>query len=202
MKFHALPVTILALITIVLGAAGAVPAPQSPMANGVVLIIRHAEKPKSGTGLTPAGQQRAAAYVSYFEKYRIGSKVRPPDVLIATADTDSSHRERLTLEPLGKALGLPIDVRFQEDDVVSLANTIQTHPGGKTILICWHHGKIPALLQALGADPDALLPQGKWPSKVFNWVIQLPYDRNGHLIAGQAQRIDEHLLPGDATSTH
>ena len=190
-----LPFCLLAL-AVLPAAAQADAAP--PLANAVILIIRHAEKPADGSGLTPAGQQRAAAYVHYFRAYSVGSMPVHVDHLIASADTKRSQRPRLTVEPLSKASGLPLDLRFRDKDVEGLASALASQPGGKTILICWHHSEIPALLQDLGAKPETLLPGGKWPSGVYNWVIQLRYDRAGHLLPGQAKRINERLLPGDA----
>ena len=173
-------------------------APQPPLANDVILIVRHAEKPDTGSGLTPTGQQRARAYVHYFERYQIDAKVMRLDYLIASADTKHSQRPRLTIEPLSNALQIPIDSRFHDNDIAPLAQAIESRPRGRTILICWHHGEIPALLQALGANSNALLPRGKWPNGVYDWVIQLRYDSNGHLLPGHARRVSEHLLPGDA----
>jgi len=66
------------------------------------------------------------------------------------------------------------------------------------ILICWRHGNIPALLRALGAKPGDLLPRGKWPNSVYDWVILLSYDHDGRLIPASARRINEHLMPGDS----
>lgn len=67
------------------------------------------------------------------------------------------------------------------------------------MLICWHHGQIPDLLRVLGAKPKTLLPNGAWPSQVFDWVIQLKFDHEGRLIHEEIRRISEHLLPGDST---
>ena len=181
-----------------LSAASAKTAPQTPLANDVILIVRHAEKPDTGSGLTPKGQQRAIAYIHYFENYQIGAKVLRLDYLMASADTKHSQRPRLTVDPLSNALHLSVDSRFHDNDIAPLADAIASQPHGKTILICWHHGEIPALLQALGANPNVLLPHGKWPNRVYDWVIQLRYDSKGHLIPGQARRVSEHLLPGDA----
>jgi broad specificity phosphatase PhoE len=197
MKVHSVQVCLL-LLALCLLAGGVVAAPAPPLANVVILIVRHAEKPDSGPGLTPAGQQRATSYVRYFEEYRIGTQVLRVDRLIAAADTKASQRPRLTLEPLSRALKLPIDTQYRDKDTDALAQALKTQPGGKTILICWHHGDIPSLLQALGGDSDALLPKGKWPEGVYNWVIQLRYDGRGHLVPAQARRINEHLLPGDS----
>jgi hypothetical protein len=42
------------------------------------------------------------------------------------------------------------------------------------------------------------LPHGKWPGSVYDWVILLSFDQNGHLIPSSSKRIIEHLLPGDS----
>lgn len=168
-----------------------------PLANAVILIIRHTGKPASGAGLSPSGQQRAAAYVEYFQRYRLDAQPLHLDCLIAAADTPQSRRSRLTLEPLSEAYQLPIDTRFQDQDVKRLARALRSQPSGRSILICWHHEEIPALIRALGVDPDWLLPHGKWPPTVYDWVIQLQYDGRGYLMPGSARRINQNLMPGD-----
>jgi len=196
MKLGTLPAFVLALF-VLLTAIGAVSAAPPPLANSVIVIIRHAEKPDDGPGLTPTGQQRAGAYVHYFETFRIDSQLRRPNILFATANTRKSHRETLTIQPLSAAFHLPIDDRFKDDDIQPLLDALKSEPAGKTILICWHHGEIPDLLQALGADPNALLPGGTWPDDAYSWLIELRFDGRGHLVAGKTRRINLHLLPGD-----
>jgi hypothetical protein len=164
--------------------------------NAVVLIIRHGEKPATGSSLSPAGKQRAKAYVKYFEDFSVNSKPLRLDYLIAAADSKESRRPRLTLEPLSKALDMRIDDRFPDTQGEKLANTMCQKPQGKQFLICWHHTEIPDLLRALGADPGALLPDGKWPDNVFGWVIQLRYGMSGKLL--EAKCISENLMPDDA----
>ncbi len=162
----------------------------------VVLIIRHAEKPASGNTLTPAGEERAKAYVHYFENYTADSKPVTINYLFAAADTKGSMRPRLTLEPLSKATGLKIDQRFTDKQGEGLADELRAKPHGGNILICWHHGQIPALLQALGADPKKLLPGGEWTDSIFGWVMQLRYGDQGQLV--EAKLIKENLMPDDA----
>lgn len=166
--------------------------------DAVILIIRHAEKPESGPELSPEGVQRAQAYVNYFKNFQLDSKPLKLDCLIATADTKGSHRPRLTLTPLSLALKLPIETAFKDKEFAALARDLETTPHGKHILICWHHGAIPDLLRALGADPAKLLPQGKWPSTDFGWLIELRYDHDGKLIPSECKRINEHLMPDDS----
>jgi hypothetical protein len=169
--------------------------------NATVLIIRHAEKPATGDGLSPEGYRRARAYADFFRRFEVDSKPVRPDWLFASSDSRGSRRPRLTLEPLGAALGRPLDTRFRPKEPGELAQELKSKPHGKVILICWHHGEIPELIRALGGQPEKLLPHGEWPSGVFNWIVELRYDDEGRLIPGEAMRINEDLMPGDSPST-
>ena len=166
--------------------------------NGIVLIIRHAENPENGRGLSPRGKERAKAYKNYFSNFTVDSKRLEPDVIFAANDSKHSHRPRLTVQPFAKAANLQVDTRFTTDQSAELAATVRASEQGKRILICWRHSQIPAILRALGATPETLLPNGKWPKLVYDWVILLSYDQNGRLIPAGTRRIDERLLPGDS----
>jgi hypothetical protein len=167
--------------------------------DAVILIIRHAEKTASGDELSPEGYKRAEAYVNYFKNYKVDGKPLKLDYLYAAADSKNSKRVRLTVEPLSKATGLKLDNRFANKKFQGMVDELQSTSHGHEILICWHHGQIANLVKALGADPDTLLPKGKWPDDVFNWVLELHYDGNGRLIPSETKRVNEHLMPGDAT---
>ncbi len=78
-----------------------------------------------------------------------------------------------------------------------MTEELRAREHGKGILVCWHHGEIPEILRAFGADPNALLPKGKWPDDVFGWVLELPFDHEGRLNPDKARRINENLQPGD-----
>lgn len=166
--------------------------------NAILLIVRHAENPASGRGLSPTGEQRAKAYKHYFLNFTVDSKRLQPQVILVADDSKHSHRPRLTMEPFAKAAKLPIDSRFDNNQPADLAAELRENDQGKVILVCWHHGQIPALLRALGAEPEKLLPNGKWPRDVYDWVILLSFDQNGHLIPSNSRRINEHLLQGDS----
>lgn len=167
------------------------------LSNATILIIRHAEKPEFGSGLSPEGEARAHAYARYFQKLRLDGKRVRLDYLVAADDSEHSQRSRLTLEPLAEALRLKPDLRFQAKEPEVLASELWSRPHGKTILVCWHHREIPELLRALGADPDSLLPHGQWPNQQFGWVLKLPFDSQGRLIRNETKRIKEHLMPDD-----
>jgi hypothetical protein len=190
--------SLIALITVLLLWIGVHCTNANPLQSSVVIIVRHAEKPDTGDGLAPAGDARANAYVDYFKHFTVNSNAVHFDYLFAAKDSRESKRPRLTIKPLSKALGLVINTEFKDDKYTELAEEL--HAGryrNKNILVCWHHGKIPELLAALGADPHKLLPNGKWPEDVFGWVVSLEYDQKGNL---NATVEDENLMPGDAAN--
>ena len=188
------------LFTAVLSASTLIAATQAQDGpkNATVLIIRHAEVADSGHGLSSRGEERAKAYKDYFLNFAVDSKRRNPEAVLVAADSKQSHRPRLTVEPFAKAAKLPIDSRFGNKQPTDLAAELRANHQGKVILICWHHGQIPALLRALGAAPETLLPNGKWPKTVYDWVIMASFDENGRLIPESTKRIPEHLLQGDS----
>jgi len=166
--------------------------------GATVLIIRHAEDGGTGRDLAPRGHERAEAYKNYFLNFTVDSKRLEPAVVFAAKDSKKSHRPRLTVGPFAKAAKLKIDTRFGNSQSTQLAADLRANHQGKVILICWRHPYVPDLLHALGAKPEDLLPRGKWPGSVYDWVILLSYDQEGHLIPGSARRINEHLMPGDS----
>jgi hypothetical protein len=164
---------------------------QNYLANNTVLIVRHSEKPESGTGLTAVGEARARLYAKYFQPFQEQGLFVPVDCLYAGADSEKSFRPRLTLEPLSKATGLPLHLKVGTKDSEALVLELKTEAHGKHPLIAWRHGDIPALLTAFGASPEKLLPNGKWPDDVFDWVIVLTTNPDGQL--SSARLIHEQL---------
>jgi hypothetical protein len=168
--------------------------------NAVVLIIRHAENGGTGQALAPRGEQRAEAYKDYFQNFTVDSKRLEPQAVFAAKDSKKSHRPRLTLEPFANAAKLRIDTRFGNSQSADLTADLRANYEGKVILICWRHPYVPNLLHALGAQPEDLLPRGRWPGSVYDWVILLSFDQNGRLIPSSSRRINEQLMPGDSHS--
>ena len=167
---------------------------QGPVKDGLagttVLIVRHAEKPESGDGLTAMGEARAKAYATYFEPFREEGLEIPVDCLFAGADSGKSQRPRLTLEPLAKATGMKIDSTVGTKDPAALVALLRGQSRCHKPLVAWRHGQIPALLAAFGASAD-LVPGGKWPDETFDWVLVLGFDGNGKVATQKL--IKEHL---------
>jgi hypothetical protein len=178
----------------------------SPMpANATIYLIRHAEKPDSGPGLSPAGQARAQAYVQYLQN-QTGPQGRPIrwNYLFASSDSENSDRPLLTITPLANAIQKTIDASYAEKHYDKLGKNIRDNAvnyANKNILICWHHGEILALAQTLGAAAEGLPSSSNWPAnwpgEVFGWLLQVYYDDHGALQDEHSQAINEHLMPDD-----
>lgn len=159
---------------------------ESHTADGrtVILMVRHAEKPAQGTGLTPEGQRHAEAYADFFTHYRLGGRVLRADALFAAKDSENSMRSRLTFTPLAAALKLPLDSSHEGKNFAALAALLRgAEFGGKNILVCWKHGEILQFAEALGVQPAKLPASAHWPAKwpdgEFRWVLQIVLDASG-----------------------
>jgi hypothetical protein len=175
-------------------------------ANATIYLVRHAEKPPSGTGLSAAGQARVDAYVNYFQNLADPSgKTIKWDYLFASAESEDSNRPFLTILPLAQAISKTIDSDFQDKHFSKLVEFIQQNPekrfDNSNILICWHHGEILDLAGSLGADSNHLPPSSNWPlnwpGKVFGWLLKIYYKSDGTLHHEQTQATNEKLMPDD-----
>jgi phosphohistidine phosphatase SixA len=172
--------------------------------NTNIFMVRHAEKPDSGSDLSVAGQERAHAYAVYFQNYVLNGTRLKLNYIVATADSSQSERPRLTMEPLAEAMGMEINDRYQENDYERLADHILQNSkyDHSNILICWHHGEILELAAALGVDASKLpaeshWPSPPWPGEVFGWLLQVCYDTDGNLIPSQTLCINQQLMYDD-----
>ena len=161
-----------------------------------ILVIRHAEKPEAeaDVGLSPAGKKRAEALPHLFEK----SAARPdpfptPDFIFAARASKHSDRPVATVTPLAKKLKLDVNADYPNEDYPKLVRELFSDPkyGGKTVLICWHHGSIPELASKLGA---ADVPE-KWKDQVFDRVWVVTFDDKGN--AKALAKKHQALGPGD-----
>jgi phosphohistidine phosphatase SixA len=163
---------------------------------GTVLVIRHAEKPDGDADahLSPAGRRRADALTGLFRRTAARPDPFPaPDFVLAAGRSKRSNRCAETVAPLAKELGLDIDDRIDSDDVGRVAAELgKPRYAGRAVLVCWHHGKIPELLHALGVSPRPKRVDDGLFDRV--WVVN--YDDGGR--ARLAVR-PQALVPGDET---
>ena len=116
-----------------------------------------------------------------------------PAFVFATKASHHSNRPIETVSGLLAAFNLPLDDSHSDDDYCKVAQDILTHPkyAGQIVLVCWHHGKSPALAQALGVSQPP-----SWPGTVFDRVWQLVYSGATPLLTDLPQQ----LLFGDSTT--
>jgi broad specificity phosphatase PhoE len=166
------------------------------MAPQRVIILRHGEKPgdpaapddSASPDLSPAGVARAKMLATQIPK-----KFETFDFLFAAANSNKSHRPVETVQPLATALDLSpakFVQSYANESYATLADDILKKPkySEKVIVICWHHGNIPALGVALGATwaqlaaapeliarPSPGIDRLKWNPDVFDrfWILDL-----------------------------
>jgi hypothetical protein len=153
------------------------------LADSTLLLVRHAEKPAQGKGLSPMGEARADGYAAYFPSLPLD---RPGyDFLFAAKDSHASHRPRLTLTPLSQRIGVPIEMPYADDKDKDFADWLLDPKNdftGKNVVICWHHGKLldlaGRLLKGYQPPKKANWPKKPWPGDVFGWLLWISYDKD------------------------
>jgi len=185
---------VLPVCLLVLAAVGSLLA-QSPEAPATIYLIRHAEKLTDGQlDLSPTGFQRAAILPHLFTPpsgLRTSPALPVPQVLFATHQSKHSNRPVETITPLSAALHLPINSEIMNEDYASLAHELLSgRYAGKIVLVAWHHGHLPQLATALGAQP----PYSPWPDTQFDRIWRIDYKD------GKATLTDlpQELMPGDS----
>jgi hypothetical protein len=158
----------------------------------IVLIIRHAEKPRSDVAspdLADKGRERAKVIPSLFLPAE-AARFERPNALFATCSTKKSNRPVETIVPLSEALNLPINDTYRRGDSASLAQELGSGKyAGKLVLISWHHAEMKELAQSLGV---ASVPD--WPETLFDRIWRIEW------VDGKAQLVSlpQQLLAGDA----
>jgi phosphohistidine phosphatase SixA len=141
-----------------------------------VFVMRHAEKPTDvrDPNLSEAGYKRATELATYIPQTFV-----VPDFIFTASISKHSARPYETVEPLAKAIGVPIDATIADQDYGVLTSDLLSVSGyaGSQIVVCWHHGHIPSLLHALGAVagqyPDP------WNLAVFNLILKVDFSAEG-----------------------
>ena len=161
----------------------------------LILLIRHAEKPTDETSvdLSPVGMKRAAALPNLFVK----SADRPvpfptPDFIFAAENSGHSSRSTQTVAPLAKKLGLKVYHKYANEEFDKLATHLLADPkyAGKTVLVCWHHGKLDNFAKSLGAKK---VPH--FEDSAFDRVWRISYTPEGKAVRTD---LPQRLLPDDS----
>src|SRR5258708_27023986 len=97
-----------------------------------------------------------------------------PDFIFATKKSHHSNRPRETITPLAAALEQTINHQYSNSakDIADMGKEILNSGTytGKIVLICWHHGAIPDVANALGVWQTP-----SWKGTVFDRVWQIAF---------------------------
>lgn len=187
-------------------------APGVPAIGAVIMVIRHGEKPdedmsplpgitatgaEDDSSLTRVGWDRANGLVNVFDPAQGPIRpglVRPSAIFAAGANEDGEGvRTRETVSPLAQKLGIQLNTTYGKGDEESLIAAVTSRPG--PTLICWQHGEIPAIAEALGSVTPT--PPDEWPAERFDVVWTFTKTASGWSFA----EVPEMVLPGDQAST-
>src|ERR1700759_1289152 len=150
--------------------------------------------PPLGCDLQPATGNFTGTYAAVKIS---GSKPRfsTPDFIFATQTSTNSNRPIETITPTATALGQTINNSYPDSatGIQSLVTALTSGSQyvGKVVLICWHHGTIPALAKALGVSKPP-----KWNGTVFDRVWQITYSKKGK---AALKKHAQMLLYGDSS---
>jgi hypothetical protein len=142
-----------------------------------VVIIRHAEKPASGSNLSCAGLNRSLALPKVLD-----TLVGIPDYTyipeINTGKKTSSARMFQTITPYAVQKNLTLNTKYKVSDTTKIAQTILSSKG--TVLLVWDHSNIPGLARNLGL---ATAPEWKGSDYDSIWILEYhKTDANGKWI--------------------
>ena len=139
--------------------------------------------------LTLTGYKFTGAYSNVTLEAPLQPLFKRPGFLFATAPTES-HRPLETITPLAAALDLTPNSQFEDMQVDCVANEVKGQPryAGTTVLVCWHHGQLPALAHAIGVPAPP-----KWDAVVFDRVWRIDYSRDPQTLID----LPQSLLFGD-----
>ena len=140
-----------------------------------IVLMRHGEKTgdPEDIHLSEEGQERAERLATY-----IPQTFGRPDFIFAADRSKRSIRSIETAEPLAAAVGLDVQHDIEDDDFEELVREIFSNPAyrGKTIVIFWHHQKLPEIAALLGAPPGSF--PDPWSEDLYNVILDFRYDPN------------------------
>jgi hypothetical protein len=109
------------------------------------------------------------------------------------AGKTAGHRTHQTIRGLSDRLGVEITAGFAEGQEPQLATAVlESGPGAA--LICWEHGRIPALASALPLVSGTVIPKS-WPEDRYDVIWTFTLAAEARYAFGQVPQL---LLSGDA----
>jgi len=133
-----------------------------------VLLLRHAET--AGSGLSPAGQARAAELVHAARNAGVSALFAPPASVAAA-----------TVAPLAAAIGRSVTA-YDPADLPALVNEIFSAHAGQTVLVAGDNPTLRGLVRELGAQPVPPIFDAEFDHLM---IVLAPAPRTGRLLSLQ-----------------
>lgn len=123
-----------------------------------LIFIRHGEKINYDNDVEPVhlsedGYKRADMLPNFFIKNRPHG-INIPDVLISMKQhkKHTSNRAYETIEPLSKALELPIYDEYLASETNEIVDILIHNYKNKTVLVCWEHKYLVEIVNKIGIN--------------------------------------------------
>jgi hypothetical protein len=115
-------------------------------------------------------------------------------------DTDFIDGDRTrpyyTVKPLADSLGVDIDTTISRNDATAVAQAVRKYNGKNNVLICWEHGQLADIVQALGVKEysgnSGWTGEIKYPSERFDliWTVPPPYKEITSVTSEGVEKLD------------
>lgn len=133
-----------------------------------IVLIRHGEKPKDGSGLSCKGINRANALPAVLYA-RIGL---PGLIYVPVSDQTRHTRMAQTITPFAEKYHVPMNSNYKVDDIRGTAKNILQQKG--TVLIVWEHKGLEDLAEELGVKEKL-----HWPDDDFDTIWIITFSKKG-----------------------
>jgi len=132
-----------------------------------VVLLRHAEKPWKGGGLTCQGMNRSQELVGLlYSRFGLPGAIYVPNK--GKGDTKRSRMYQ-TILPFASKYRLPVNADFHEDELGDMAASIRQQRG--TVLVVWEHSGLPEIARKLGVKEELHWKDSDYDSLwIVRWV--------------------------------
>jgi hypothetical protein len=136
-----------------------------------IVLIRHGEKPKEGSGLNCRGINRAKALPAV-----LYTKIGLPGVIyvpsLAGGDATKHSRMSQTIAPFAEKYHLPMNSDYKVNDIRGAASNILKQKG--TVLVVWEHNGLEDLAEQLGVEEKL-----HWNDDDFDTIWIITFSKKG-----------------------
>jgi hypothetical protein len=136
-----------------------------------VVLIRHGEKPKEGSGLSCRGINRAKALPPV-----LYAKIGLPGIIyvpsLAENDTTKHSRMSQTIAPFAAKYGLRLNSNYKVNDISGVAKNIGKQKG--TVLVVWEHKGLVDIAEQLGVEEKL-----NWSGDDFDTIWIITFSKKG-----------------------